>query len=240
MKKLILKIFAKAGYKIIKKNNTVESINLIGMQGGLRRLKDVGIYPKIVVDIGAAKGSWTNMSLDIFPDANYILVEPLREQIENIPKIISNKTNVTIIEGVAGVEQGMVKFSITKDLDGSGIYGNGDNQRKVEVFSIDELLKDATQSVLLKLDTHGFEIPIFEGAKESLKKTDAIVVEVYGFHVSPTGKLFHELSSYLSEKGFRVFDIIDIMRRPKDKAFWQADVIYLKSDHPIFYDDSYQ
>jgi hypothetical protein len=72
-----------------------------------------------------------------------------------------------------------------------------------------------------------------------LKNTIVIVVEVYGFHVSPTGQLFHDVSGYLLGKGFRLFDIVDVMRRAKDNAFWQADAVYLKKDHPVFSNNQY-
>ncbi len=168
-------------------------------------------------------------------------MEPIQEQINSISQSLKLNKRIEIFEGVAGSASGKVVFSITDDLDGSGVYGGtGENTREVPVLAVDEIMKNEKNgSVLLKLDTHGYEIPIFEGATDTLNKTEAIIVEVYGFHVSPTGKLFHELSDYLDSKVFRLFDIVDVMRRPKDNAFWQADAIYLKSDQLVFNDSSY-
>lgn len=209
------------------------------MIGGMSRIKDLGIEPTLIVDIGAAKGSWTKNALDYWPESVYKLIEPIREQIDMMPKSISNNAKVEIIEGAVGEKTGTVSFSITEDLDGSGVYGEGENNRMVNVNNLDEICKDSHGSFVLKLDTHGYEIPIFEGAAKTLKYTDAIIVEVYGFYVSPTGKLFHELSDYLMDKGFRLYDIVDVMRRQNDNAFWQADAIYLRADHMVFNDNSY-
>jgi hypothetical protein len=65
------------------------------------------------------------------------------------------------------------------------------------------------------------------------------VIEVYGFHISPTCLIFHELSAELDKLGFRLIDIVDIMRRPDDNAFWQCDAFFIKNDHPIFLSNSY-
>jgi FkbM family methyltransferase len=100
--------------------------------------------------------------------------------------------------GIAGNDVQSIKFSVSNDLDVSGVYGNdAPNRREVRSFRIDDIVKDETGSLLIKLDTHGYEIPIFEGALKALKKTEVLIVEVYGFHVSSTGLLFHNLSSYL-------------------------------------------
>jgi hypothetical protein len=82
-------------------------------------------------------------------------------------------------------------------------------------------------------------VPILKGAANTLKNTDVLIIEVYGFHVSPTCLLFHELTQYLSELGFRLFDIVEVMRRSKDNAFWQADAVYLKTTNRVFADNRY-
>lgn len=238
-KEIILNLFSKFGYEVKRIRSTRSKNSLLEMDNGIKRLYLLNITPNVIVDIGAAKGSWTKKAMDYWPGSVYKLIEPLREQIDMMPEIISSNAKVEIIEGAAGEKTGSVSFSITEDLDGSGVYGEGENNRVVTVYNLDEICRDSKGSYLLKLDTHGYEIPIFEGAGETLKMTDAIILEVYGFYVSPTGKLFHQISEYLSRKGFRLFDIVDIMRRPKDDAFWQADAIFLRAEHPVFEDNSY-
>ena len=66
-----------------------------------------------------------------------------------------------------------------------------------------------------------------------------LVIEVYGFYVSPTCLLFNQLTTYLDGFGFRLIDMVDIMRRPGDQAFWQCDAFYIRKDHPVFANNSY-
>lgn len=237
IKHFFKKVFNQFGYEISRIGFNSLSGN---MEGAISRLRSIGIDPAIVIDMGAAKGSWTQLALKRWPDSNYFLVEPLKEQIAQIPNTIKENQLIKITEAAVGRHTGEEILTIADDLDGSGLYGGGGaNTRKVPIVAIDDLLKKTKGTVLLKLDTHGFEIPIFEGAEETLKRTDVVIVEVYGFHVGPLGKLFHEVSGYLESKGFRLFDIVDIIRRSKDKAFWQADAIYIRSKHEVFTDKSY-
>ena len=240
MKKLLLKLINRLGYRLVKIQRNTNANSVSNMSGGLERLCKLGIISELVIDIGAAKGSWTALAMKFWPKAKFFLIEPLKEQIDCIPANILENTSLKIIEGVAGETEGTITFNVSDDLDGSGIYGLGEHQREVKVYALDNILKGNQGAVLLKLDTHGYDIPIFDGAMDTLKKTEAIFVEVYGFYVSPHGKLFHEISAYLFEKGFRLFDIVDMARRKKDTAFWQADAIYLRADHSIFSDNNYR
>ena len=110
------------------------------------------------------------------------------------------------------------------------------------MLSLDSVYKNSVRKgpLLLKLDTHGYEIPIFEGANSVLADAMAVIVEVYGFYVSPTARLFHDVSDYLSNRGVRLFDIVDVMRREKDGAFWQADAVFVREDQGLFADNSYK
>lgn len=140
---------------------------------------------------------------------------------------------------VAGAEEGEFAFSESNDLDGSGIYGeHAENTRKVPVVKLDTIINNKG-SYLLKLDTHGYEIPIFEGAEKILRDTELIVVEVYGYYVSPTAKLFPDICKYLDDKGFRLVNLIDVINRPIDRTFWQADAFFVKKTHKVFYINQY-
>ena len=107
-------------------------------------------------------------------------------------------------------------------------------------MKIDDIVTKDGGPFLIKLDTHGYEIPILEGAIKTLENTEAMIIEVYGFYVSPTAVLFHKLSEYLEKLGFRLFDIVDVMRRENDNAFWQADAVYLRIENSVFKENHYK
>jgi FkbM family methyltransferase len=210
------------------------------MEAGLERLAARGMRPGVIIDVGAAQGTWTAKALKYWPSATYELLEPLYEQEEALQTLQKQYPNINYHLAVAGEQAGVVKLNVSDDLDGSGIYGdNANNGRDVPVTTLNAIGAGKPGPFLIKLDTHGFEIPILEGAKETLKQTQVLIIEVYGFKISPTCLLFHELSDYLYKAGFRLADIVDIMRRPDDQAFWQADAIYVRKDNPVFNSNRY-
>jgi FkbM family methyltransferase len=239
VKSFITKLIARSGYTFYKTSYAGESPASMG--AALKRLKALGFSPNTVIDVGAAQGTWTEKALTVWPNAHYHLVEPLSEQVAFVKPLQEKHPNIGVHLAVAGEASGEVALTVSPDLDGSGVYGGAveGNIRMVPVITIDEIAKGAGDPVFMKFDTHGYEIPILKGAGETLKRTGALVIEVYGFRLSPTCLLFHELSAYLDTLGFRLFDIVDIMRRPGDEAFWQADAFYLRKDHPVFQRNSY-
>ncbi|MCH8474643.1 MAG: FkbM family methyltransferase [Opitutales bacterium] len=199
-----------------------------------------GVFPQSVVDVGAANGKWSLRCAKIWPDAEYILIEPLEENLAPLAAIIDKRTSWKHVCAAAGKCAGEIEFSVTPDLDGSGFYEDRADfaKRKVQVIALDDI-PTKSGDCLLKLDTHGYEVPIFEGAKNLLKRTSLLVVEVYGQKLTPQSLLFYEICQYLRERGFRLADLVDIMRRPSDGSFWQADMFFLRAEHPIFANNRY-
>jgi FkbM family methyltransferase len=240
MKSLIKRAVAAAGYKVTK--NDPPPPNTETMSAALARLKNNGIRPDIVVDLGAAQGSWTEQALAIWPEAKYEMVEPLAEQTAALASVKKRHPAVDYHLAVAGEMPGEVELNVSPDLDGSGIYNNGraDNVRMVPVITIDDIVKESARSVVIKFDTHGYELPILNGAARTLKRTSALIIEVYGFCISPTCLLFPELCAHLDGLGFRLVDMVDIMRRPGDNAFWQCDAVFMRKEEALFGNNNYR
>lgn len=242
-KNILPKIFHKLGYTLYKNNFTPgikKKQDPNTMQEGLMRsFKNIPPI-KTVIDVGAAAGTWYEKSVKVWPNAHHILFEPLIERKKELELLKQNHPNISLCFSALGKEKSKLEFTISDDLDGSGFYGKG-NLREVNVEALDDILIELkkTGPYLLKLDTHGFEIPIFEGAKQMLENTELIIVEVYGFYVAPNSLLFWQICEYLNTQGFRLFDIVDTMRRSKDEAFWQADAFFMKKSNPIFADNLY-
>ncbi len=211
------------------------------MYKGLGRAKNQLPLINTIIDVGAAEGTWYLKAKEIFPDAHFLLFEPLIERKNELDQLALANHKVKIYATALGNSSDVIPFSVTEDLDGSGFYGSG-NLRDVPVEKLDSLIDqdNCKGPFLLKLDTHGYEVPIFEGAIKMLHHTELIIVEVYGFHVAPNSLLFAELCIYLDTLGFRLFDINDIMRRDKDQAFWQADAFFIKKSNSIFATNTYK
>jgi len=242
IKGIIKRFLASQGYSLNRVSDKQSGPGDDTMIAGLRRIKKLGINPSTIVDIGAAQGTWTVKALSVWPSSKYELVEPLTEQVKWLEGLKNSQSHARIDYhlAVAGEQVGEIWMNVSDDLDGSGIYGDQcSNGRKVPVLKIDDITINRSGDFFLKLDTHGFEIPILKGSANTLKNTAVLVIEAYGFHVSPTAILLDQLIAYLDELGFRLFDIVDIMRRPGDHAFWQCDAFFIRKDHPVFEKSTY-
>jgi FkbM family methyltransferase len=208
------------------------------MDAMLARAAARGVKPGTIVDIGAAAGRWTRKCLRHFPDARYLLIEPLEERRGALEKLRGEFPKVEFATAAAGESPGEAVLNVSEDLDGSGIYDRpgADNARKVPVVSLDSELsaRALPGPYFLKFDTHGFELPILRGAAATLRQTAMVVLEVYNFQLTSGSLRFHEMCAHMEALGFRCADMADAMLRPRDGLLWQMDFLFLPKDSREF------
>lgn len=197
---------------------------------------------KTVIDIGASNGSWSEMILPIYPQAYYLLIEANTCHEEGLLAFKANNTQSDFVLAVAGDLAGDIFF------DKSDPFGGIASHEKSEKINTclpcvtvdDEVAKRKLEGpFLLKLDTHGFEVPIIKGAEETLKNTNLIFIETYNFDIEKTSLRFWEMCQFLYGKGFRPIDLCEPMHRPKDGAFWQIDILFVRNDREEFNSNKY-
>lgn len=211
------------------------------MEGLLARAAARGTPIGTWIDVGASDGAWSRLAQRHFPSARFVLVEPLAERQAALAALQQSRGFVHIA-AAAGCEPGTISFAVDPALDGSGVAGPGaTNVRTVPVETLDRIV--ATQAAPgpygIKLDTHGHEIPILEGASHVLAQASLLIIEAYNFTLLPGSLRFHELCAWLEVRGFRCCDLADPMRRPGDGALWQMDLAFAPATSAIFKSDSY-
>ena len=208
------------------------------MQASVQRILEHELPIRSVIDIGASNGIWSMAAMKTFPHASFLAIEPLAEREKELENFKQSHRNFDYALCAAGnVDGQQVTLNITDDLDGSTINGkNGSRERKVPVKTIDAIVAEKKLSgpFLLKFDTHGYEVPILNGAKETLEKTNIIIMEVYNFKFTEHALKFHEMCCHLEKLGFSCYDIADPMLRLYDKAFWQMDLLFCRNNSAIF------
>lgn len=223
--------------------NPVEQVSSNKMIDGIKRAKTRNLLPNTIIDVGAAQGIWSLDAHELWPNSEFLLFEPLIERKLVLDEIANQFQNFKIVNKGAGNKAGLIDFFVTEDLDGSGIADNGTNAKKVqiEVTTIDFEVKrlQLKPPFLLKLDTHGYEVPIIEGANETLKRTCLIIIECYGYQIAPESLLFWEMCQHMINKGFRLVDIVDVSNRPKDFTFWQCDAFFIPATESNFKYNTY-
>lgn len=242
MKKKILKI-ANACLAVFNARIISSNSSSFDMDSAIRRITGHGIDIQSVFDIGASDGKWSRNVMPIFPNAKFIGVEPLAERESALEALRDRSGNFDYILCVAGDSDGLeVRLGVTDDLDGSTVDGGDGDTRMVPVRTLDAIVSEhgLTGPFLLKFDTHGYELPILQGATKTLSETNVIVMEVYNFKITEHALRFHEMCAHLENLGFRSFDMAEPTLRDYDSALWQMDLFFTREDEQMFAHNSYR
>jgi len=209
------------------------------MMAALRRLSAQGFSFSTILDVGASDGKWTQDALTVFPDASYLLFEPLEERRGELDLLKRRYANVDFVLAAVGSEPGEVPLVVTDDLDGSRALLDHEKSaicRKVPLITIEDALavSKLSPSYLLKLDVHGYELPILSGAAVSLNRTRVVIIEAYNFHITAASPTFTELVAHMDKLGFYCVDIADPLRMTIEGFEWQVDLFFVRKDDPVF------
>jgi len=179
-----------------------------------------------------------------FPDARYLLIEAQEKAHgASLRRFKASHAGVEYELCAAGNREGEIFFDATDPFGGQASetpYLR--NNIQVRVRTVDDLVRQHNMPgpYLLKLDTHGFEAAILEGARETMAQAGMLIIEAYNFTLCPGALRFYELCQFLEPRGFRCVDMFDLMIRPGDNALWQMDMVFLRSTHPVFQSSRYR
>lgn len=207
------------------------------MEGAFRALRRRGHAFGTVVDIGASNGSWSASLMRHFPDCHYLLIEAQPVHESALREFRARHPNAQFALAAAGDKPGEIYFDAADPLGGQAAYSpHSSADIRVPVVTIDAEVaaRKLPAPFLLKFDTHGFEVPILNGAAATLTRTDVIIMECYNFRIAPEALTFDEMCRFLGERGFRCIDLVEPMHRPRDDAFWQMDLVFVRADRPEF------
>jgi FkbM family methyltransferase len=208
----------------------------------LRRLRNHNLEIASLIDVGAARGYWSGVFARHFPDRHHLLVEANEVHLPDLNKVCQENKNWQFALTAVGGATGKGYFDGSDPLGGQ-LSTEPWNEKYLPcpVVTLDDLL--AKQPVpgpyMIKLDTHGVEVPILTGATKTLKQTNAIVIEAYNFTFGGPAVPFWELCRYMLDLGFRPLDVFDLLYREVDSAFWQFDLLFVRSDLPLFQDSRF-
>src|SRR4029077_16524171 len=92
------------------------------------------------------------------------------------------------------------------------------------------LLSDHPTIDLLKIDAQGYELSILDGADRILPRVQFVLLEIALIEVNEGCPILHEVLSYMQDRGFVAFDILELHRRPLDRALCQVDIFFCRWD----------
>ncbi len=210
-----------------------------GMGVALAGLRDRGYVPDVVFDVGAADGSWTRMTLRIWPNARCVCFEPLIERRAALEAVAAEHPGRISIQpfGMGDVD-GNLSLGVTDMLWDSSFAYAGSTQRTVPVRRLDTLFAEGAipRPSFVKLDVQGFERRVIDGGRTVLRDADFVLMECTFFAFCEEMRTLDQTVAFMSERGFVPYEFVDFLRRPLDGAMGQCDILFARRAHPLLSD----
>lgn len=222
----------RAGVEVRRKDSGVRRTP----EAVLSHVKRLGFAPAAVIDVGVAYG--TPELYDAFPDARYLLVDPLEEYAEAIGQITSRLRDAEWVRAAAGPEPGSIEITVNRAPALSSTLGHwkgqddGGTARSVPVVRIDDLVAERSLDgpFLLKADVEGAELRVLDGASRVLEQTELVMLEVNLFQFLPGQPELHDVVAYMKAKGFVAYDFYGGHLRLLDEALAMVNMAFVRED----------
>lgn len=217
------------------KRDIKDKLGVPSLHRSLVHLKRLGFRPKLAVDVGAYHGEWTIEFLSVFPDSMVLMCEAQPDKARVLKGVCARYPMAQCQMAVLGAaEDQEVIFS--EDETASHVVRAGQSQgtvRKTE--TLDAVLAKRKLPVpdLIKLDVQGYELEVLKGASNALAGARFCLLEVALIDYGHDNPLIFEVMRFMDERGFRPYDIAQMMRRPYDQALDQIDLLFVRKDDPL-------
>jgi len=183
-----------------------------------------------VIDVGSSDGQWSAMAINTWPDAQYLLVEANRVFQAKAEEFVGQAPRARLTWGLASVTPGKARMWFHADQPYQGVeLGGGEELPVVTLDDEVERLK-LLGPYVIKLDVHGCELAVLEGARRIMPQVAALIVEVYTFQPCLYGLRFWEIIPILQRYGFQPTDLCMPLYRPSDGRLGQVDMLFERSD----------
>ena len=239
MKKLVKKILKNRGYQLkrypdfelLKRMKIIESNNI-----------------NTIFDVGANIGQYARKLRELGYKKEIISFEPLKDAFEELKMASINDNNWIVNNYALGNEDAVCMINIAGNSFSSSILNmlpthlksapesKYIRKEKIEVKKIDSIFNffvKKEDSVMLKIDTQGFEKNVLYGANGSLKNIKIIQLEMSIIPLYENEMLFVEMYNYLDNKGFQLFALEEEFSNPTTGQLLQVNGMFVKKNSKI-------
>lgn len=176
------------------------------------------IAPKVIFDVGAHHGEWTDAALKIWPSASFYLFEPAHDLYLLLKKKYTAYQNITVFN-LAISKENSESASLYANLPNSGLASL--TKRRLDHFDLEfnysEIVivrtlrdimheNDIPRINVLKIDVEGEELNVLHGLQENLTKVDLVQFEFGGCNID-TRTFFQDFWYLLTKHDFSFYRI---------------------------------
>ena len=178
----------------------------------LEEIKNLGIEPNSILDIGAHSGQFYNWAKAVWPTSPIFMIEanPLHEQqLKNMTFMLDDDYLIAAL----GDEKRDVTFYTRKDkphTEGNSYYKEANywdipqlvQESRVTLQVLDNLFEDDAVFDIIKVDTQGSEIDILKGGKNLVSRATVVILEVAYIEYNLGAPKSDDVIDYMTNIGF--------------------------------------
>jgi FkbM family methyltransferase len=202
-----------------------------------------GVIPKSVVDVGANVGQFAVACAKIFPGITVHSFEPLPNCLKQLKRNVLRLGGVLVYPVALGAECGEVTMHVNSHSHSSSILALGERHRrafpdareiddiKVRMSTLDVEMKSLSLEgpVLLKLDVQGYELQVLEGAVETLRTVDYVLLEASLRPLYEGERTFMDVARTMQDRGFEFLRPVGWLDDPNTGEMLQMDALFVRS-----------
>jgi FkbM family methyltransferase len=206
----------------------------------MARLRRAGYRPDTVLDIGASTGAWSVAVNHVFPEARYVLVDPLISRYGRNPALnrLTRLPNFEFVEAAVSDRSGKTRLQVSSDLYDSCLpHVNPAAELaevvEVEVVTIADLARthNLRGHCIVKVDVQYAEHLVIDGGQDFIRDyADFVVLELTLDRTHPEARTFDETIALMTQLGFRYFDDAGGWRAPASGILEQKDALFIRRD----------
>lgn len=188
--------------------------------------------PTLVLDIGANVGHWYKDAKQVWPDADFILVDG-NEECRPALESLGVKFQIAVLSDI----EKEVEFFTMRDCGtatGCSYYRentpffSGDNAvtHKIMTRTLDDIVElvpfdshKSPHSILVKIDCQGAELDILKGGPKIISRAGALILELAHAEYNQGAPLAKDVIPYITNLGFvavaKLEDIIHPLERDR-------------------------
>lgn len=209
------------GYELVKKK---ESLSLSA------HLKKIIENYKIdlVIDVGANSGQFGRLLRGIEYKGDILSFEPVSSTFEELRKNSENDKKWDKMKLALGNKKGMGSINVFDSTDFSSILSPNEFGKQafkqirasrtetIEIDTLDNVLARSqhlkTRKIFLKMDTQGYDLNVFNGAKNSVNSIVAILSEISFLPIYEGMPDYHQVLKEFETNGFVVTGLFPVSR----------------------------
>ncbi|MBV9080301.1 MAG: FkbM family methyltransferase [Elusimicrobia bacterium] len=196
----------------------------------------------VAADVGANYGLYTRfLSEAAGPQGRVYSVEPIPTTFSVLKSNVEGLglANVRLVNCALSDHPGSVEMAVPKMGGGENFYqahivdgtdGAGVHKFKVELATLDNVLRSESAVAFIKIDVEGHELPCIRGASDVISRcAPALLIEVSGSpdHPGASSELFQDLL----KRGYRVFASDGLALRPHTAGHKSVNYFFLRDNH---------